>query len=108
MAGYQDSVFCATPRVHSIQHFQPRLLSDIVNDPTLQGPEADWILPGYLARGVVTLIAGHPKVGKTTFVAHMAHAVARGGLFLDRSTTPTPVLWLDLEQHARPHPFALS
>jgi hypothetical protein len=33
--------------------------------------EPDWLLPGYLARGAITLFTGLWKAGKTTFISHL-------------------------------------
>jgi DNA-binding transcriptional ArsR family regulator len=62
---------------------------------------ADWIVPGLFARDATTVVAGAPKVGKTTFLAHAAVAVAGGYGFLDRPTRQCAVLWIDLERPAR-------
>lgn len=80
--------------------FRPRLVGDLLAEPD-EHEDADWILKGYAARGNLTLLSGHPKAGKTTFAAHLAVAVARGGVLLNRSASLSRVLWLDLEQHLR-------
>jgi len=90
---------------HVLTDFSPRSLSDVLSDPDLEG-DADWLVPGYAGRGVLTLVSGHPKVGKTTFLAHLARSVAAGESFLGQRTQQAPVLWLDLEQHPR-HTAAL-
>jgi bifunctional DNA primase/polymerase-like protein/AAA domain-containing protein/primase-like protein len=96
--GEMDSVHQGSLRVR--KEFRPRLIGEWLADP--DGHEdADWILKGYLAHGNLTLLSGHPKAGKTTFAAHLAVAVARGSVLLNRLTSQCPVLWLDLEQHLR-------
>ena len=79
---------------------QPRTLAEMLADPELED-EAEWLVPGYVGRGILTLVSGHPKVGKTTFLAHLAMAVASRGPFLGGPTAQAPVLWVDLEQHPR-------
>jgi putative DNA primase/helicase len=37
--------------------------------------ETDWIFPGYLAKGELTLLAGPPNVGKTTIACYLAAAM---------------------------------
>ncbi len=41
--------------------------------------EPDWIWPGYLARGAVTLFTGLWKAGKSTLLAHLLRDLHRGG-----------------------------
>ena len=60
---------------------EPRSLADMLADPELED-EAEWLVPGYVGRGILTLVSGHPKVGKTTFLAHLSLAVVSGGPFL--------------------------
>lgn len=43
------------------------------------GPPVKWVWNGQLAKGLVTLFTSHPKVGKTTLVAHFLAATLRGG-----------------------------
>ena len=77
---------------------EARPLTEILEDPDLE-QEAEWLVAGYAGRGILTLVSGHPKVGKTTWLAHLASAVAVGKWFLGAPTTQGRVLWLDLEQH---------
>jgi replicative DNA helicase len=77
------------------QLFSPPTLADFVleNPPTV-----DWVIDGLAARDAVTIIAGHPKAGKTTFAAELAGANAMGANFLGKPTAGGSVLWIDLEQ----------
>ena len=75
-----------------------RPLTELLADPELE-QEAEWLVTGYAGRGILTLVSGHPKVGKTTWLAHLASTVAAGKWFLGAPTTESRVLWLDLEQH---------
>jgi hypothetical protein len=63
-------------------------------------PALPWIVPGFLAPGVVTELDGKLKAsGKTTFVSHMVKAALAGAPFLGSPTRPTGVLWLTEERH---------
>ena len=48
----------------------------------------DWLLPGFLSRGNVTLLTSMWKAGKTTLLAHLLARRASGQPFLDRPVTP--------------------
>jgi len=48
----------------------------------------NWLMPGYLARGMLHLMAGKPGVGKTTLALELAATVSRGGIFPDGSEMP--------------------
>jgi KaiC/GvpD/RAD55 family RecA-like ATPase len=76
----------------------PRLIDELLAEP--EEPTA-WVVEGYVARGEVTVFAGAPKVGKTTLLAQLAAAVARGTSFIGRRVEQTAVLLIDLEQHLR-------
>jgi hypothetical protein len=53
-----------------------------------------WVVPGLLALGAVTELAGKIKLaGKTTFAMAMVQATLDGEEFLGRSATKTPVLY---------------
>ena len=41
--------------------------------------DVDWIWPGWLPRGELTLLAGQPKTGKTTIALSVASILSRGG-----------------------------
>ena len=49
-------------------------------------PDYDWIVPGILAPGLVTIVGGQPKDGKSTWVAAMIGAILRGEPFMDLET----------------------
>lgn len=49
----------------------------------------DWYWDGYLRPDMLTLLAGDPKVGKTTLIEGLTRAMARGEDFLGRATSPT-------------------
>lgn len=47
----------------------------LVSDP----PAVPWVVDGFVARGILTLLAGREGVGKSMFAASLAVAVASGG-----------------------------
>jgi hypothetical protein len=60
--------------------------------------EPRWVLNGYIARGVVTLLAGRPKVGKSTFAFGLFGSVLAGRPFVDRDVDETGILLLSEER----------
>lgn len=63
----------------------------IVDLPPAEEP--DWVWPGYLARGAITLFTGLWKAGKTTMIGHLLRDLYRGaGLVQSRIDAPTLVL----------------
>lgn len=60
-----------------------------------------WVVKGFLAKGILTLLAGPPKVGKTTLAYELIEAVALGRLLLGQEISDTKVLVLGLEEHKR-------
>jgi putative DNA primase/helicase len=61
-------------------------------------PEPNWFWDGYLSPGALTLLAGRPKVGKTTLLFPLIAALEQGRPFLDRPTFATRVLMLSEER----------
>ncbi|MCS7278067.1 MAG: helicase RepA family protein, partial [Aquificaceae bacterium] len=57
----------------------------------------EWIpllgIDGILARGATTLIAAHPKAGKTTLLAHACRDWAKRGLAVVYLTEEPPIVW---------------
>lgn len=60
--------------------------------------DPEWSWDGYLAPGAVTLLAGRPKVGKSTFVFGLLEALEGGSRFADRATRAQGVLLLSEER----------
>jgi hypothetical protein len=60
-----------------------------------------WALEGYLVVGGLTLLAGPPKLGKTTFAYHALVSIAANKSFLGREVTQGTVLLLAVEEHRR-------
>jgi predicted ATP-dependent serine protease len=63
-------------------------------------PEPEWLFDGYVAPGSLTLLAGQPKVGKTTMVFGLLAALQEGVPFLERSTRAAGALLLTEERPA--------
>jgi hypothetical protein len=60
-------------------------------------PPTEWIVEGLLPPGLA-LLAGPPKIGKSTLAYDLAMAVAAGTKFLDHwETRKSPVIYYDLE-----------
>ncbi|MCA9879300.1 MAG: AAA family ATPase, partial [Thermomicrobiales bacterium] len=53
--------------------------------------EIDWLWPGWLARGKLHLLGGHPGDGKSTLLAALAAAASRGRAWPDGHPQPTPL-----------------
>jgi hypothetical protein len=53
---------------------------------------------GFLPRGYLVILAGDPKIGKTSLATAIAASVAAGHPFAGMATTQSPVLWLSLEE----------
>lgn len=66
----------------------------------LQEPEerTQWIWEGILPEGGMSLLVAKPKVGKSTLALNLAISVSRGQDFLGRTTLPTGVVYLALEE----------
>jgi predicted ATP-dependent serine protease len=63
--------------------------------------DVPWVLEGYLAEGGWTLLAGPPKLGKTTLAYDAIVAIATGRSFLGREVVKKKVLLLGVEEHRR-------
>ncbi len=73
-------------------------IGDLLSEPEELVP---YIVPGYVARGCLSLLAGPPKQGKSTLAYDLVVAAATGGLFLGEQVDRTKVLVLALEEHRR-------
>lgn len=47
-----------------------------------------WLWDGYVACGAITVLAGYPKAGKTTLVAHLLSQMVNGGELAGHEVTP--------------------
>lgn len=61
-------------------------------------PEPEWLWRGFVAAGVVTLLAGKPKVGKSTMMFGLFRALEDGSAFIGEKARPTGVLLLSEER----------
>lgn len=82
--------------------FRPVLIDELV-DSLGDGAEesADWLVPGILARGVLSAIGGLPKSGKSTASSYLAKAVAAGDQFWGLPAVQVPALWINFEVSPR-------
>lgn len=71
-------------------------IGTLLNEPEEVVP---WVLDGYLAEGRLTLLAGPPKLGKTTLAYEAVTHIAAGEDFLGRPVSQGRVLVLGLEEH---------
>jgi predicted ATP-dependent serine protease len=78
--------------------FAPVDIGDLYEE---EEEDVPWILEGYLLEGGWTLLAGPPKLGKTTLAYDAIVAVATGRPFLGREVIKKKVLLLGLEEHRR-------
>ncbi len=70
--------------------------SELSRLPSARG---DWLMPGYVATGVITEIGGKVKLaGKTTFMLRMVRSILDGGSFLGQGCTRTPAVYLTEER----------
>jgi hypothetical protein len=70
----------------------PSLLENVPPDPP-------WVVGGYLAPGAITLLAGRPKAGKSTFAFALLADVTKGDPFVGLATAAGGVLLLTEERH---------
>lgn len=86
------------PETNPASVFRPVDVGTLLAEPEEDIP---WIVDGYLARGALTLLAGPPKIGKTTLAYHVATHVATGQPILNQVVWKSKVLVLALEEHKR-------
>ena len=57
--------------------------------------DVDWLWPGWLPRGELTLLAGQPKTGKTTLALSVASILSRGGKWPtgERAKKTNTIFW---------------
>lgn len=69
--------------VCSVPEMPFRPLHELIADSP---EEPEWVWEGYLAPGAITLLAGKPKVGKSTIICSFLDSLLRGDSFLDQRT----------------------
>jgi putative DNA primase/helicase len=62
--------------------------------------EPPWTWDGYLAPGAITLLAGRPKVGKSTLVFGLFEAILAARTFLEHTTRAQGILLLSEERES--------
>ena len=77
--------------------FNPEDLGEMLRKPE---QHLEWTVTGYGAPGRWTLIAGPPKIGKTTAAYEVSVHVARGRPWLRRNVRQGKVLILAVEEHS--------
>ncbi len=70
-------------------------LADLLAEPEENLP---WVVKDTLSLGGSSIIVAKPKIGKSTITRQGMLSVARGEFFLNRETTPGPVIYLALEE----------
>lgn len=68
----------------------------------------NWLIEGLLPLGSLVILAGDPKVGKSTLVANLVAAVAEGAPWLGRQTQASPILWVANEESEEEWAFNFS
>ena len=67
-----------------------RLLGSILTE---SHERIEWLVPGIIAPGVLTILSAEPKAGKSTLVAAWLDALATGGDFLGDTLPQTQSVW---------------
>jgi AAA domain len=78
--------------------FAPRHVSDLAAEVA---EEIVWLVYRLVPVGILLLLAGYMKIGKSTLAYELAVAIAQGRAFLDRQTLQGGVLILAVEEHRR-------
>jgi len=62
-------------------------------------PEIEWVWPGWIPRGMLTLLGAMPSAGKSYVALDLARRVIEGSVFPDgeRVARPGPVIYVDAE-----------
>lgn len=93
---HHDSVNSVSARLRSRVWAETTRLSCSARDLfSAESEPTQWIVPGVVALGTVSVLSGKVKqAGKTTFALAAAAAAIRGTRFLDAQTIKTPVVYL--------------
>jgi archaellum biogenesis ATPase FlaH len=79
----------------AVQPFRFKTIAELYAAPA---EEVSYSVTGLLPTGGLSVLAGKPKAGKTTFARQLAVAVAQGEPFLDRETESGTVLYVAIEE----------
>ncbi len=77
----------------AIRYVNPAI--ELVRADAIRPERIEWLWDGYIARGILHLIAGAPGTGKTTLALAIAATVSRGGCWPDgsRTTQGNVLIW---------------
>lgn len=73
------------------------LIDELPDVREIAAQKTEWLAPGLLAKGNITLITGPAGVGKTTLALWMANEIAQGGEILGGTCEKHPVLYITPE-----------
>ncbi|MFL6448692.1 MAG: AAA family ATPase [Bryobacteraceae bacterium] len=86
------------PGLTSEDKQEPRIdINAIPSIASFDSKGIDYVVPGLIASGAVTMFTGESGHGKSTLVTSLAAAIAQGGDFAGRPCSMRPVLILDRE-----------
>lgn len=88
------------PRVDEISNssFSYISASDLL---TTDDKPDDWLVPGLLLSGGVSILAGAPKTGKSTIARQLAIAIAGNGMFLNNEIKSGTVIHFSFDEKRR-------
>ena len=70
---------------------------------TVNHEDVNWLIPGWIARGEITIVEGDPGIGKSWFVQYLGMLAIKGKRlkthhqYMKRRPNPTSVLYIDME-----------
>lgn len=86
-----------------IPDLKPRAFAYTRIGDLLSGPDQDedWLVKDLLIRGGISLVAGMPKIGKTTIIRQLEKCILRGEPFLGKPTLKGDVIHYSFDEKAR-------
>jgi AAA domain len=60
-------------------------------------PEPDWLAPGFIPKGMLSMIVADPKIGKSVLAHSLCIAAPTGGIWLGQQIPKTPALYINWE-----------
>jgi AAA domain/Winged helix-turn-helix DNA-binding len=60
-------------------------------------PEPDWLAPGFIPKGMLSMIVADPKIGKSVLASSLCIAAPTGGMWLGQQIPKTPALYINWE-----------